>query len=146
MTGTDDGVVEHTIRIGARPETVWRYWTDPERICDWWGVSAELDSRPGGTCLVMLGGNAVMRGEFVELIPCQRIVFTLGWEPADGAPPVAPGSTTVTVTLAVARAVIGTSKRRSASLNPQRGEAARIIAGICGKTAPAFGRQAGSIR
>jgi hypothetical protein len=41
-----------------------------------------------------------MRGEFVELIPHRRIVFTLGWEPADGAPPVAPGSTTVTITLA----------------------------------------------
>src|SRR5262249_3011668 len=40
----------------------------------------------------------------------------------------------------------GASKRRSASLKSQRGEAAGIIAGIYGKTAPAFGRQAGSIR
>jgi uncharacterized protein YndB with AHSA1/START domain len=99
LTGTDAGAVEHTIRIGARPQTVWRYWTDPERICDWWGASAELDPRPGGICLVMLGGDAAMRGEFVELIPYRRIVFTLGWEPAEGAPPVAPGSSTVTVTL-----------------------------------------------
>jgi uncharacterized protein YndB with AHSA1/START domain len=49
--------------------------------------------------VVRLGGDAVMRGEFVELVPYRRIVFTLGWDPADGAPPVAPGSTTVTVTL-----------------------------------------------
>jgi len=92
--------VERTIRISARPATVWRYWTDPERICDWWGASAELDPRSGGICLVRLGGDAVMRGEFVELVPYRRIVFTLGWEPADGAPPVPPGSTTVTITLA----------------------------------------------
>jgi uncharacterized protein YndB with AHSA1/START domain len=91
LTGTDDGAVEHTIRISARPETVWRYWTDPERICDWWGASAVLDPSPGGICLVMLGGDAVMRGEFVELVPYRLIVFTLGWEPAEGAPPVAPG-------------------------------------------------------
>jgi uncharacterized protein YndB with AHSA1/START domain len=98
VTGTGDGVVEHTIRISARPETVWRYWTDPERIRDWWGASAQLDPRSGGICLVVLGGDAVMRGEFVELIPHRRIVFTLGWEPAEGAPPVAAGSSTVTLT------------------------------------------------
>jgi len=99
VTGPQSGAVERTIRIAARPETVWRFWTDPERMCDWWGTSAELDPRPGGICLVMLGGSAVMRGEFVELVPYRRIVFTLGWEPGPGAPPVAPGSTTVTVTL-----------------------------------------------
>jgi PAS domain-containing protein len=39
------------------------------------------------------------------------------------------------------------SVRRRSSLKPQKGrEAAGIIAGICGKTAPAFGRQAGSTR
>jgi uncharacterized protein YndB with AHSA1/START domain len=103
VTGPEDDAVEHEIWINARPETVWRYWTDPARICDWWGASAELDPRPGGTCLVRLGGDAVMRGEFVELIPYRRIVFTLGWEPADGAPPVPPGSSTVTITLAAGK-------------------------------------------
>jgi uncharacterized protein YndB with AHSA1/START domain len=47
LTGPRDRAVERTIRIAARPETVWRFWTDPERICDWWGSSAELDPRPG---------------------------------------------------------------------------------------------------
>jgi uncharacterized protein YndB with AHSA1/START domain len=69
LTGSESSAVERTIRIGARPATVWRYWTDPARICEWWGASAELDPRPGGICLVRLGGDAVMRGEFVELIP-----------------------------------------------------------------------------
>ena len=32
MTGPRDRAVERTIRIAARPETVWRFWTDPERI------------------------------------------------------------------------------------------------------------------
>lgn len=92
--------VEQTIRIQARPETVWRFWTDPARICDWWGTSAELEPRPGGSCVVRLGGDAVMRGEYVELVPYRRIVFTLGWDPVEGAPPVPPGSSTVTITLA----------------------------------------------
>ena len=44
----EEGIVEETVRIAARPETVWRYWTDPERMCAWWGAAAELDPRPGG--------------------------------------------------------------------------------------------------
>ena len=57
VTDTDTTVVEQTLRIGARPETVWRYWTDPQRMCDWWGAAAELDPRPGGTCRVEMGGG-----------------------------------------------------------------------------------------
>ncbi len=41
-------VVEETVRIAAPPEIVWRYWTDPVRLCAWRGVGAEVDARPGG--------------------------------------------------------------------------------------------------
>lgn len=101
MTDPDPapGVVEQTLRIRARPETVWRYWTDPERMSDWWGAAAELDPRPGGTCLVEMEGGAVMRGEYLELVPHERIVLSFGWEPAQGAPDVPPGSTRVEITL-----------------------------------------------
>jgi uncharacterized protein YndB with AHSA1/START domain len=91
-------VVEQTLRIAARPETVWGYWTDPTRMRDWWGA-AELDPRPGGACVVEMGNGGVMRGEYVELVPHERIVFTFGWDPTEGAPAVAPGSTLVEVTL-----------------------------------------------
>jgi len=99
VTDTDTTVVEQTLRIAARPETVWRYWTDPERMCDWWGTAADLDPRPGGAYIVEMGNGGVMRGEYVELVPHERIVFTFGWDPHEGAPPVAPGSTRVEVTL-----------------------------------------------
>jgi uncharacterized protein YndB with AHSA1/START domain len=100
VTEPDTRVVEQRLRISARPETVWRYWTDPHRMCDWWGTAAELDPRPGGTCRVETGGGPIMRGEFVELVPYERIVFSFGWEPTDDAPAIAPGSTRVEVTLA----------------------------------------------
>jgi len=93
-------VIEHTLRIEARPETVWRYWTDPERMCAWWGASADLDPQPGGTCRIEMDSGPVMRGEYVELVPYERIVFTFGWEAAEGVPPIEPGSTKVEVTLA----------------------------------------------
>lgn len=99
MTQTDRTVVEQTLRIDARPETVWRYWTEPDRMCDWWGAAAELDPRPGGACILEMGGGPIMRGLYVELVPHQRIVFSFGWDPTEGAPDIAPGSTRVEVTL-----------------------------------------------
>jgi uncharacterized protein YndB with AHSA1/START domain len=97
---TDEYVVEQTVRIEASPEIVWRYWTDPARMRDWWGTTADLDARPGGRYLVEMESGGVMRGEFVELVPHERIVFTFGWDQTDGAPAVPPGSSRVEVTLA----------------------------------------------
>jgi uncharacterized protein YndB with AHSA1/START domain len=97
----EPAVVEQTLHIAARPETVWRFWTDPVRICAWWGASAELDPRPGGVCRIDMENGPVMQGEFVELVPYERIVFTFGWAGAGeaGIPAVPPGSTKVEVTL-----------------------------------------------
>ena len=99
LSESDTRIVEQTVRINAWPETVWRYWTDPARMCDWWGAAAELDPRPGGTCQVEMGGGPIMRGEYLELVPYERIVFSFGWEPTAGAPDIAPGSTRVEITL-----------------------------------------------
>jgi uncharacterized protein YndB with AHSA1/START domain len=99
VTETNSNVVEQTVRISARPETVWRYWTDPQRMCDWWGSAAELDPRPGGVCRVEMAGGPIMRGTYLELVPHERLVFSFGWEPTDGAPAIAPGETRVEVTL-----------------------------------------------
>ena len=101
MTGDHDdaAVIEQTLRIDAEPEVVWRYWTDGGRMSQWWGVAAELDPRPGGRCRVEMEHGPVMVGEYVELVPYQRIVFTFGWDPAHGGLAVPPGSSRVEVTL-----------------------------------------------
>ena len=78
---------------------MWHFWTDPERMCEWWGTAEELDARPGGSYVVEMGGGGVMRGEYLELVPYERIVFTFGWENTEGAPDVLAGSTRVEVTL-----------------------------------------------
>lgn len=100
MSGPERTAIEQTIRIEARPETVYRYFTDPDRLAAWWG-GAEADPRPGGELRVAmrLGPKPVMRGEYVELVPYERIVFTFGWEDTPGAPDIPPGSSRVEVTL-----------------------------------------------
>lgn len=99
MTDQAVQVIEQRVRIDARPETMWRYWTEPDGTCAWWGTSAELDARPGGVCRVTMEQGPVMSGEFVELFPYERIVFTLGWEVGGEPSPVGPGSTRVEVVL-----------------------------------------------
>jgi uncharacterized protein YndB with AHSA1/START domain len=85
------------IRIAARPETVFAFFTDPEKMLRWKGTQAELDPQPGGVYAVNVNGRDRMRGTYVELVPHSRIVFTWGWEDPDLHIP--PGSTTVEVTL-----------------------------------------------
>src|SRR5215207_1594290 len=88
---------ELEVRIQARPETVFEFFVDPEKMRRWKGTEAELDPRPGGTYRVGgIAGGATVVGEFVEIDPPRRLVFTWGWE---GDEEVPPGSSTVEVTL-----------------------------------------------
>jgi uncharacterized protein YndB with AHSA1/START domain len=86
-----------TRRIAAAPATVFSFFTDVERWTSWQGVDGEIEASPGGVFRIRMPGAQVASGEFVELVPDRRIVFTWGWE-GDGSP-VAPGSTTVVIEL-----------------------------------------------
>jgi uncharacterized protein YndB with AHSA1/START domain len=88
--------VEREVRIDASPETVFAFFTDPDKMTRWKGSSAELDARPGGIYRVDVSDRAVAVGEFVEVDPPRRVVFTWGWIGDDNVPP---GSSTVEVTL-----------------------------------------------
>ncbi len=93
---TEPGPLEVTVHIAARPETVFPYFTDPARYVQWMGNHATLEPVPGGTYRVRMRDGVEAAGEFVEVDPPHRLVFTWGWT-HDHA--VAPGSTRVVVTL-----------------------------------------------
>ena len=63
----------------------------------WLGSDAEIDPRPGGTYRVLVGGQHQSVGEYVEVVPQEKVVFTFGWDEPDH--PIPPGSTTVEITL-----------------------------------------------
>ena len=83
-------------RIAAPPSTVYRYLTESDRWKLWQGVEANLDARVGGIFSILMGNGMNARGQFVELVPDERVVFTWGWVDRPGIPP---GSTTVEITL-----------------------------------------------
>ena len=93
---TEDNVVEVSLYVAARPETVFPYFTDPRRYVLWMGSDATLDPVPGGVYRIRMSGGAEAAGQFVELDPPRRLVFTWGWT---HDPAVPPGDTRVVITL-----------------------------------------------
>lgn len=89
--------LEREIQIDAKPETVFALLTDEKEQLRWMGVEATIEPRPGGAYRVNCNGKDVARGEFVEVVPHFRVVFSWGWE-GEGHP-IPPGSTTVEITL-----------------------------------------------
>lgn len=87
----------HEIMIEADPATIYEFLTDRDKHLEWEGTDAVVDARPGGAYEVLIGGQYQSRGEFVELVPDQKVVFTFGWDVPDN--PIEPGSTTVEITL-----------------------------------------------
>ena len=66
-------------RVFAAPRAhVYRVWTDPQLIPEWWGqgtVVEEMDLRPGGRYRFRTT-NGVVEGEFREVQPPERLVQT----------------------------------------------------------------------
>jgi uncharacterized protein YndB with AHSA1/START domain len=83
-------------RIEASPAEVYAYLTDATRWKRWQGADATLDSRVGGALSVLMANGMNARGEFLELVPNRRVVFTWGWVGYENLPP---GSSTVEIDL-----------------------------------------------
>lgn len=85
------------IVIDATPETIWPFLTEPDKHVQWLGTVAEIDPRPGSTYRVKVGDRHQSGGEYVEVVPLEKVVFTFGWDEPDH--PIPAGSTTVEISL-----------------------------------------------
>ena len=92
---TPDGVIRE-VWVAAKPETIFPFFTEADKIVKWMGVSAEIEARPGGIFRCNVTGKNIARGEMVTVDPYSKIVFTWGWEGPDAT--VKPGESTVEVT------------------------------------------------
>ncbi len=75
----------------ARREKVFRAWTDPEELKEWWGpegyatASAEVDLRVGGKYRLGMrklpdGEIFYLSGIYREIRPPEKLVYTWRWE------------------------------------------------------------------
>jgi uncharacterized protein YndB with AHSA1/START domain len=82
--------------IEAPPHKVYRAWTEPELLKQWFAPApfttpvAELDVRPGGANFLVMrspeGQELPNRGVYLEVVPNERLVFTdaytEAWQPS----------------------------------------------------------------
>ena len=83
--------------LNAPREKVWRCWTEPELMKQWFAPApwttprVEIDLRPGGSSLVVMrspeGQEMPNPGVYLEVVPNERLVFTdaftRAWEPSE---------------------------------------------------------------
>ncbi|MFN0102406.1 MAG: SRPBCC domain-containing protein [Bryobacteraceae bacterium] len=86
--------LELSIHVNAKPETVFRFLSDPELFKQWMGPGALLHTT-GVTVHYPTG--EIARGTLRESVPNERIVF--GWGYDENTHGLAPDSTTVTIQL-----------------------------------------------
>lgn len=89
---TQEAVLRLTRRFEAPRERVFEAWTSPEVLKDWWRAGphwetpvAEVDLRPGGRYRLAMtdtdkGETHVVVGEYREIQPPERLVYTWSWE------------------------------------------------------------------
>ena len=85
---TDKLTIKRT--YNAPIDVVWRAWADPEQAKAWWGPRGftapvvELDERPGGKWRAQMiapdGTELWQHGVYREIVPKQRIVYTMIWD------------------------------------------------------------------
>lgn len=94
-TKSDDALVM-TERVSAPPETIFEFLVDPEKIVRWMGQTVDIEPQAGGKFWMNVNGTDIASGSYIEVDRPNRVVFTWGWE---GSSDVAPGSSTVTISL-----------------------------------------------
>jgi uncharacterized protein YndB with AHSA1/START domain len=88
------GLVLHLQRVlPASPELIFSAMTEPARLATWWGPhgfttpEAALDLREGGRYRFTMqppdGEPFHLSGEFLEVDPPSRLVYTFRWEEPD---------------------------------------------------------------
>ena len=91
LANVDGGVIKAEIELAVPPERVFRSLTDAAELAMWWGADAMyrttdwvIDLRPGGKWSTRAvgadGSEATVDGEYLEVDPPRRLVYT--WRPS----------------------------------------------------------------
>ncbi len=91
-TAAEEFVIERT--VDAPRERVWKAWTDPEQLKQWWGPKgftprhAKVDLRPGGAfhyCLRSADGQEMWgKLTYREIVAPERLVFIASFSDEQG--------------------------------------------------------------
>jgi uncharacterized protein YndB with AHSA1/START domain len=71
---SESDAVQREVRVAARPETVFAFLVEVDKMQRWFGRKARLDPRPGGLYRVDINGQAIATGKFLQIEPNRRVV------------------------------------------------------------------------
>ena len=90
----DRGVLRLERTFKAQVEVVFEAWTSPQLLRRWWPAGpewetpvAEVDARVGGRLRLVMrnpSGEEFGGGEYIEISPPHRVVFTWTWDGHEG--------------------------------------------------------------
>lgn len=93
MTASDGSPLRMTTVLPSSRAEVFRAMTEPEQLAKWWGPRGftvprvEMDLRAGGGYRIEMqppeGDSFQLLGEFIEVDPPGRLVYTFRWDPPD---------------------------------------------------------------
>lgn len=86
--------LNHQQIFKAAPERLWQAWTTEEGLASWWwngwpGTTYAIDLRVGGGYRIFTEPQGIgVHGEYLEIVPLQRLVFSWIWidDGVDGDP------------------------------------------------------------
>jgi uncharacterized protein YndB with AHSA1/START domain len=87
MTQTNNGVITKEIFIEARPEILFSFFTDADKMVRWMGRQILLEPKIGGKYRIDVNGNDIAMGEYIEIVPYEKIVMSWGWKKSKLVPP-----------------------------------------------------------
>lgn len=90
-------LVDQRIFIDAPPARVYELLTQSDGLAEWMAPFVDADPRPGGALMWTHANGDSVVGEYLELVPARRVVFTYGWDRPDVK--IDPGSTIVEIDL-----------------------------------------------
>jgi uncharacterized protein YndB with AHSA1/START domain len=94
-SGMKATAVRITRQFAAPPDKVWRVWTEPRAVSQWFGsdpngrvLSASLDVRPGGKFEVTFvdgdGTQHTAHGVYLQVVQPRLLEFTWNWKSEPG--------------------------------------------------------------
>jgi uncharacterized protein YndB with AHSA1/START domain len=87
MIQSQSDIIQKEIYIECQPDTLFSFFIDPEKMVRWMGRHILLEPSIGGKYRIDVNGSDIAMGEYLEIIPNEKIVMTWGWEKSKIVPP-----------------------------------------------------------
>ena len=97
MNHKQNNQITKEIFIECSPKTLFSFFIDPKKMLKWMGRHILLEPKIGGKYRIDINGEDIAIGEYIEMIPNEKIIMSWGWNNSSIMPP---GSTTLEFRLA----------------------------------------------